>query len=120
MPKMDTAYLRGEFLQVKGFLYDLYTNNPRANSSKLTFANAKCLNTLIKVLHLICNGDITIRKVDHTALVKSRRFKTLRTHFENKKDYLQMLNASSEEKIKTLKFFVALYKNLLYTMFNEI
>ena len=117
---MDIPYLRGEFLQVKGFLNDLYSSNPRANTTRITFANTKCLNTLIKILHLICNGNITIRKIDHAALSKSRRLKTLRNYFESKKDFVNLLNSSSEEKIKVLKLFVALYKNLLYTMFNEV
>ena len=117
---MDIPYLRGEFLQVKGFLKDLYSNNPRSNTTRISFANTKSLNTLIKILHLVCNGNITIRKADHEALVKSRRLKTLRNSFESKKDFVNLLNSNSEQKIKILKLFVALYKNLLYTMFNEV
>ena len=86
---MDIPYLRGEFLQVKGFLNDLYSNNPKANSTRISFANVKSLNTLIKILHLICNGNITIRKADHSALVKSRRLKTLRSYFETKNNFLK-------------------------------
>ena len=86
----------------------------------LLLNNNYYLNTLIKILHLICNGLITIRKEDHKVIVKSKRMNLLRLKFEKKEHFLQMLQESDDNKRAVLKQFSAIYKPILYTMFNEI
>lgn len=90
------------------------------NFKRIAFANNKELNTLIKILHLICNGKIKLRKIDYQALEKSKRLKKLRKLFEEKLSLVKNLNSERESKVQALKQFSALYRHLLYTMFNEV
>jgi hypothetical protein len=74
----------------------------------------------MKILHLICNGKIKLRKLDYQALENSKRLKKLRNLFEEKLALVKILNSEREMKVQALKQFSALYRHLLYTMFNEI
>lgn len=117
---MDTAYLRNEFLTVKGFLKELSTLNPRRNASKIYHATEKELDILIKILHLVCIGKISLRKSDFEAIKQSKRLHLLKSHFETKSSLITALKKDKSEKVTLLKKFCALYSNLLYTMFNQI
>jgi len=117
---MDIVYLKSEFLNVQNFLYKLYTNNPRVNSVTISNANDKELDTLIKVLHLICNGFIDLRKQDYQILKKSKRLNFLNKFLQRKDAYVQLLQSNRENKIQILRKFSALYNSLFYLLFNLV
>jgi len=117
---MDISYLKSEFLNVKSFLYDLYTGNPRQNASKISQAVDNKLNVLIKILHLICVGEIHLRKLDHEKIKNSRRLNFLKQHFNSKINFLRLLKSPREQKIIVLRKFSGIYQPLLFTMFNLI
>lgn len=117
---MDIVYLKSEFLNFKGFFYDLYTGNPRSNANKIYNSDDKKLDVLIKCLHLICNGHIHLRKVDFAVLKKSKRLNFLKFHFEKKASYVKMLQSSRGEKIDALRKLSALYPTILFSLFNLI
>lgn len=115
---MDVSYLKSEFLNVKSFLYELYSNNPRSNIAQISHATDEKLNVLIKILHLICIGEIHLRKVDYGLLKKSKRLQFLKTHFNTKVSYVRLLKAPREQKVTVLRKLSAQFKPLLFTMFN--
>jgi hypothetical protein len=117
---MDVDYLKSEFLNVKTFLYDLYTGNARQNANKITQAVDNKLNVLIKILHLICRGTIHLRKIDHETIKKSKRLNYLKLQLNTKVAFVRLLNSPREHKIQVLRKFSAIYEPLLYTMFNLI
>jgi len=117
---MDIHYLKSEFLNVKDFFYFLYSHNSRQNSARISSASDKELDILIKFLHLISNGKIILKKQNLEAVLKSRRMKTLRCHFERKDSFLETLNSERDNKIDILKKFVVLYPSLFFTTFNLI
>ena len=117
---MDIVYLKSEFLNVKGFLYELYTGNAKSNANKILNAEEKKLDVLIKAIHLICNGKIYLRKQDFAVLKKSKRLNFMKFHFERKASFVNLLENSREEKIKILRQFSALYPTILYSFFNLI
>lgn len=117
---MDVDYLKSEFLNVKAFLYDLYIGNARQNAIKISNAVDEKLNVLIKILHLICSGEIHLRKQDHETIKKSKRLNYLKQNFNTKVSFVRLLNSPREQKIIVLRKFSAIYKPLLYTMFNLI
>lgn len=117
---MDIPYLKLQFISQHGNLKALYLGNPRQNSRKIDFANEDTLNVLCKILYLVCNGDITIRKQDLSALKISKRLNVLRHFFESKKSFLKVMDLGEEEKRTILKKFSALYPSILYTMFNQM
>ena len=116
---MDIPYLRSEFLLAKTFLHLLYANNPRKNTAQIANATEKQLNILIKICHLIANGRISIRSSDFTALQNSKRHKLFHNQFYKRDNFLSLLKSSKQIKINELKKFTAVYRHLLYTMFNK-
>jgi hypothetical protein len=113
---MDKVYLRSLFVQEKDFLKKLYDGQGNA----LTFASDKSLNTLIKILHLIAEGHIPMRKQDKAEIKTAKKFNSL-NKFASKTFFAQITKTGTREtKLKELKQFLKLYPLLLHTFFNEI
>lgn len=117
---MDIPYLRNEFLKNKEFLKSLYLNNPRRNYNNLQRCTENEVNILIKILHLISNGNISLKKENFAVLKKSKRLNVIKNNFESKVDFLNCLKLPLQEKINLVKKLSALYNALLFTMFNVI
>jgi hypothetical protein len=59
----------------KEFLRELYqSNNSQQTKRILNFASDLKLNTVIKFLHFLANGEIKIKKENFDALVSFKRF----------------------------------------------
>ena len=113
---MDKVYLRSLFLSKKEFLKKLYNGD----KSVLNYGSDKALDTVIRILHLLSNGDIPMRKEDETIIKTSKKFNAL-NKFGSKIYFRELLNKSTREsKLKSLKQFLKLYPILLYSFFNEI
>jgi hypothetical protein len=114
---MDKVYLLSLFQSQKGFLKKLYEGDqtPRI----LAVANDHSLNVLIRILHLIANGEIVLSKEHASVIKKSLRLNKLRK-FESQKYFITLLNNSREQKVLVLKQFSKIYSALLYSFFNQI
>ena len=108
------AYLQRD----KIFLKELYTSDSKAKTRKiLTFASDSELNTLSKYIHLVCNGEIHIKKQNFDSLDKDLRF--IKKVFE-KKPALQKLNQlPRREKLKNFFRLQNVFSHLLFPLFNE-
>jgi intein-encoded DNA endonuclease-like protein len=115
---MDKVYLLSLFQTQKPFLKRLYKAEENVNQTLLV-ANDHSLNVLVRILHLIANGEIVLRKSDSDLIKKSLRMKKL-LQFESKKYFLQVLNGSRDDKLKLLRQFSSLYPTLLYSFFNMV
>ena len=83
----------------------------------MTFASDGELTTLIKYIHLVCNGEIHIKKKIFEALETQIHF--IKKNFE-KKAVFQKLNQSTRlQKLKVLSRLQSIYSNLLFPLFNE-
>ena len=112
---MDKVYLRSLFVAEKEFLKKLYKGE---GLSVLTFGSDKALNTAIRILHLLADGHIPMRKKDESILKNAKKFNAL-NKFSSKTFFLELLKkASRESKLKELKKFLKLYPILLYSFFN--
>lgn len=114
---MDIDYLHHLMLASKNFLAKLYESTPRQNCRVISLANENELNILIKILHLVCNGHIKVRKQDFTIIRKSKRLGLLKSKFEKKASLGCALNLSVKEKQHLLKKFCAIYPSILYFLF---
>ncbi len=114
---MDKVYLLSLFQSQKGFLKKLYEGEqpPRL----INIANDHALDVLIRILHLIANGEIVLSKEHSTAIKKSLKLNKLRK-FESQKYFISLLNNSREQKVTILKQFSKIYPILLYSFFNQI
>ena len=102
----------------KNFLKELYSSDSKAKTKNiLTFASDGELNTLTKYIHLVCNGEIHLKKENFSFLQKNLRF--IRKTFE-KKTALQTLNQQPrKEKLKALFRIQTTFQHLLFPLFNE-
>lgn len=117
---MDIPFLKHELVRHKLFFKQLFNNSPRRNSSFIEKASDKELKILIKVLHLICIGKISIRNEDFKSLKQSKRLHAFKKTFETKKAFITLLKETKIQKICVLKKFSAIYSTILHTMFNRI
>lgn len=115
---MDKVYLLSLFQTQKGFLKKLYVSQENSNRV-ISVASDPSLNVLIRILHLVANGQIVLRAIDSKLIKSSKRTKKLNM-FESKTYLLKMLNQSREQKVSVLKQFSSLYPILLHSFFNEI
>ena len=104
----------------KGFLKQLYEGqNTSSNNRILTFASDIKLNTLIKLLHFISNGEIKIKRRNFEIIQKNKKLALIRKHVEKKAALARLLKSEREVKIKFLKKLSSIFSSLLYCLFNE-
>lgn len=65
--------LRSCMIRDKSFLKSLYLSNPLSNRTTLAFAQRKELLTLIKVLFFMARGEIPLKKIHYSNLIKSKK-----------------------------------------------
>lgn len=103
----------------KVFLEELYCSNSASNSKRiLNFASDNKLNTLIKLLHFISNGEIKLKR-EHFDKIPRRLIVLLRKNFEKKSVCRQHLSAERLPKLKLLGKLTSIFQELLYPLFNE-
>ena len=103
----------------KEFLKSLYNSNSVSKSKNiLYFASDTQLNTLVKFLHFVSNGEIKVRKEDFDHLSKSQ-LQLIRKHFESKAALKRQLKDRAQ-KLQSLSKLAPIFHYLLYTLFNQI
>lgn len=106
-------------LRDKEFLKSLYDAGSRPSAlSKLKSASDQKLNTLLKFIHMVANGDIKIRHSDFQALQK-KHLQAIRARIERKESLRKLLNDERLAKLKVLSVFGGVFHELLYTLFNQ-
>ena len=115
---MSNEQFKNYLQRDKIFLKGLYKAESKAKIKRfLTFASDGELTTLIKYIHLVCNGEIHIKKKNFEALETQIHF--IKKNFE-KKAVFQKLNQSTRlQKLKVLSRLQSIYSNLLFPLFNE-
>jgi len=106
-------------LRDKEFLKSLYDSNSVSKRKNiLYFASDAQLNTLVKFLHFVSNGEIKVRKEDFDELSKSQ-VQLIRKHFESKAALKRLLK-DRHQKLLNLTKLAPVFHSLLYTLFNQI
>ena len=118
---MDQEVFKNYLMRDKSFLKSLYEGNDRARNNRiLTFASDTKLNTLIRFLHCLSNGEIKIAKDNFDEIHTSHKLNYIKRNVEKKAALNRLLKSEREDKIKFLKKLSTIYSALLYTLFNEI
>ncbi len=118
--KMNKETVKNYLIRDKGFLRELYEGPDKAKNNKiLNFASDVKLNTLIRFLHLLSNGEIKIKKENFEILQSHKKLTFIKRHVEKKAAVSRLLKSERAEKLKFLKKLSALYSFLLYCLFNE-
>jgi hypothetical protein len=117
---MNKEQLKSYLIRDKGFLKQLYEGpNPLKNKKVLTCADDSELNTLIKYLHYLSNGEIKMKKECFKVIQESHKLNFLTKGVEKKSKVQSILKSSRSTKLKFLSQLVRIYSSLLYPLFNE-
>lgn len=117
---MDKDSVKGQLVRDKEFLRELYqTVDVHKSKQILIFASDSQINTLIKFLHFLSNGDIKISKDNFNEIVKNRKLTILKKSVEKKAAVNRILKASRKVKLDFLKKLSTVYPHLLYCLFNQ-
>ena len=116
---MNKEVMRSYLLRDKAFLRQLYEGtNPVANNRILTVSSDSKLNTLIRYLHFVSNGEIKIKRQNFDK-IPSNKLNLIRRNVEKKAALARLIRGEREAKIKFLKKLSSVYGALLYVLFNE-
>lgn len=115
---MDKDRFKALLIRDKEWLQELYSSESALNRKRLlTTASDKKIDTLLKFLHLLANGEIKMHKENFEKLPE-RLVKLLRKSFEKKSALQKLLNGERDLKLKQLQKLVSVLPTLLYTLFN--
>ena len=117
---MNKEVLKSYLIRDKVFLRELYEAPSKTVSNRiLNFASDIKLNTLIKFLHFLSNGEIPMKKCNFEVIQNQKKLSFIKKHVEKKSVVSRLLKADRQTKIKFLKQLSAVYSALLYCLFNE-
>ena len=118
--KMNKELLRSYLIRDKAFLRELYESpNKLVINRILNVTSDIKLNTLIKFLHYLSNGEIPIKKKNFDLLQSEKKLKLIKRLVEKKSAVSKLLKAERETKLKFLKKLSSVYSPLLYCLFNQ-
>jgi hypothetical protein len=89
------------------------------NRKTLQTADDSELNTLIKYLHFLANGEIPMKKINFQAIKESKKQAFITKTVEKKSRVLLLLKSSRVAKLKFLLQLAKIYSFLLYPLFNR-
>jgi hypothetical protein len=117
---MDKKLMRSYLLRDKGFLKELYVGTESSKNKRLLYsANDTQLNTLIKYLHFLANGEIEIKKSLFEIIEKSNKLKIISKKVERLHSTQVLVNGPRSKKLLFLNQLIDIYSALLYPLFNE-
>jgi cell division protein FtsB len=117
---MNKETLRNYLIRDKSFLRELYEGEGRLKNNRiLTFASDSKLNTLIRLLHFIANGEIKIKRVNFDVIQANKKLKIIKKTVEKRAAVNRLLQSERENKLKFLKSLSGIFSALLYCLFNE-
>ena len=119
--KMNTETVRNLLIRDKTFLRELYEGPSKVyNNRILNFATDSKLDTLLKLLHFLANGEIPMKKNNFEVVQSHKKLAYIKRHVEKKSAVLKMLKAERQVKVKFLKQLSNIFAPLLYCLFNEV
>ena len=117
---MNREVFKNYLIRDKGFLKSLYEGEDKNQKFRiLNVASDTKLNTLIRFLHFLSNGEIKIKKANFDVLQSNRKLNLIKRQVEKKAALARLLKSERQEKLKFLKKLCGVYSALLYCLFNE-
>jgi hypothetical protein len=118
---MSHEQMRNLLLRDKVFLRTLYNSDNNLSAKRvLNGANDSQLNTLLKYLHFLANGEIKIKKSNFEIIESHKKLHLIKQQVESKKALRTILNKERPEKLQFLNKLSQIYNAILYSLFNEI
>ena len=120
LSKMNKEVMKNYLIRDKAFLRELYEGESVVKNNRiLNFASDTKLNTLLRLLHFISNGEIQIKRVNFEIIQNNKKLSIIKKAVEKKAALKRLLNTDREAKLKFLKKLSSVFLALLYCLFNE-
>ena len=111
---MNKDTMKSYLIRDKAFLRELYEGENRLKNNRiLTFASDSKLNTLIRLLHFIANGEIKIKRVNFEVIQANKKLSHIKKFVEKKAAVNRLLKSEREPKLKFLKQLSSIFSALL-------
>lgn len=115
---MNPENFKQYLVRDKEFLERLYSSSVPNAKRQLNQASDSKLNTLVQLIHFICNGEIKIKK-EHFENMPKRLILFMRKNFEKKTKTRTIVSGERLPKLKLLHKLAPILQELLYPLFNE-
>lgn len=109
----DRILVRSELLRDKKFLLSLFNKDVNVLGSAKYFQ----MNTVIRIIYLLFNNGIPIKKKYVAVLTESKRLPSLLSNFDDESSFLKTLKLTTEEKRTLLRSYTSLYPYLFHSIF---
>jgi hypothetical protein len=117
---LNKDVLKSCLIRDKGFLKELYEQSECIkNRKKIHTADDAELNTLIKFLHFLSNGEIPMKKNNFQTIKENKKLRLITKNVEKKSSVINLLKSSRVSKLNFLLQLSKIYPFLLYPLFNE-
>ena len=117
---LTREHVKSYLIRDKGFLKALYESENHLTKRRiLQHSDDSKLNTLIKYLHFVSNGEIHMTSKNFAVIKESKKLPLIVKTVEQKRKAIVFLQASRETKLKFLLKLCYIYSELLYALFNE-
>lgn len=115
---MDRQRFKQLLVRDKLWLQELYSTSSEPTRKRLVIsASDKKIDTLLKFLHLLSNGEIKMHKEDFESLNK-KQVAILKKNFESKAGIKRLINSERQDKLKKISKLMCVLPFLLRTLFN--
>lgn len=112
--------MKALLIRDKDFLVSLYASKSSAQAKHiLAVTSDSKINTLIKFIHFLANGEIKVKK-EHFDALTNAHMKSVKKHFESKASVQRLLSSERQTKFQILTKFCPIFNQLLYTLFNKL
>lgn len=117
---MNKEVFKAYLVRDKAFLRELYEGQSRLSNNRILFAASDTkLNTLIRFLHFLANGEIKMKKENFEAIQHQKKLNIIKRNVEKKAALSRLLKSERITKMKFLKQLSAVFAPLLHCLFNE-
>lgn len=116
---MNKSILKSQLVRDKEFLRQIYSGpNLIKNKRVLTSASDNELNTLLRYLFFVTNGDIQINAENFAQIKKMKKISLLHHKLSNKADFQNFINGPRMLKIDFILKLSSALPYLMYGLFN--
>lgn len=116
---MNVQTFKALLIRDKQFLRQLFTGaNVFKNKRILMSATDNELDTLLKYLYCVVNGQILINQSNFDEIKRQKKLSFIQKHLENKETFIDFLNNSRLNKINFIIKLSPILPNLLFGLFN--
>jgi len=117
---MNETVLKPLLLRDKEFLRELYQSESASHAKNiLNFASDSKVNTLLKFMYMVSNGQIKVKKENFEKL-SNNHLKQLKKHLDSKSALQRLLSSERKTKLQFLNKYNSVFHDLLFTLFNRI